>query len=172
MQTQNFENYWKEFIQSFEGALINESKRQTLTYPLIKLILSEASTSWNDDTTQRGRWLLKFETESPEKGKAIEEILTSDMTVTEVKISSNGNVIRVAGPFGVGVAGYAVASMLGASTIGSIAAAVIPGVISIPIFNSRAETVKHDAVLRLIDAYVSQLNKYHDSVVSILLASV
>ena len=99
--TIKFQELWDNFVSSFKGILITESSKQGLSFAIVKLSLSESVLTWSSEYTINGRWLYKLIQEEPEKGALVKEILTKDISLTEVKSeSSNSDSLKYVIPVG------------------------------------------------------------------------
>ena len=165
--TQRFEQLWEQFIATFKGSLITEARKQHVNLTLAKILLKDAAETWTADYGVTGVWL-----QQPKKGELVEEILTHDLTLQDVKIAppKPNNALKVAAPIGAGVAGLAVAKALSLGTVATATAGAVPAALALPIVNARMETAAAKRKQRIIDAYVQQLDKYKESIKSILLA--
>lgn len=166
---ERFNKLWNDdFITSFRGALIRESAKQSLSYSLVKLLLDEKKLQWTLDTEMCGRWLVNYEKEFPEKGGQIRNVLLNDMEVTEVQVSSAGNVVKYALPLAGGAVGYATSRVLELETLGTAAATILPIAVLYPATATYLSAKRKNKVLEQINAYVSQLDKFKRAVDAIL----
>ena len=170
--TQRFEQLWEQFIATFKGSLITEARKQHVNLTLAKILLKDAAESWTADYGVNGVWLKHLKQDEPKKGELVEEILTHDLTLQDVKIAppKPNNALKVAAPIGAGVAGLAVAKALSLGTVATATAVAVPAALALPIVNARMETAAAKRKQRIIDAYVQQIDKYKESIKSILLA--
>lgn len=169
--TIKFQELWDDFVSSFKGNLITESSKQGLSFAIAKLSLSEAVSTWSSEYTINGRWLYKLIQEEPEKGKLVKEILTKDISLTEVKSeSSNSDSLKYIIPVGAGAIGYGVAHMAGLATLGTACVTLIPMAVAYPLTTTHLSNRKDKEKERIINGYVNQLNKYKEAVMSALLA--
>ena len=169
--TVKFQELWSDFISSFKGRLITESNKQELSIGLVKIILSDAVSTWSSEYTINGRWLYKLMQEDPERGELVKEILTKDISITEVKSeSSNYDSLKYIIPVGFGAIGYGVARIAGIATFGTVCATLIPMAVVYPLtiisFSNKRKIVNEE----MINAYIKQLEKYKESIISVLCA--
>ena len=166
-----FEQLWKDFTDSYKGALILQSKKQTLSFPLAKLLLEEELLSWTEDYGLKATWLKRLTQERPEKGLMVKDILMNEVKLTEIPATdTNASLWRIGGPVAVGAIGYGAAKLLGAQMLASACAAVIPALMTVPVVDSQLKSRKQKQVNETIEAYSTQLDKYGKSIVSTLLA--
>ena len=166
-----FENRWNDFLASFKGSMVSSSRRQEITLPIAKSLLQEAAMSWSQDYNLNGAWLRKLMRDYPKKGNMVREILLEDMTVEmPPEKSDNTNAIRYGIPVGTGLASLAAASLLSAGTATVIGSAVAGAAIGYVFSKSKIDDMKEKKVLGTVDDYGSQLEKYRNSIVSILMA--
>ncbi len=170
IQTIKFQELWDDFVSSFKGLLITESSKQELSFAIAKLSLTEVVSTWSSEYTINGRWLYKLIQEEPEKGKLVKEILTKDISLTEVKLEySSPDSLKYIIPLGVGVIGYGVAHIAELATLGTVCTTLIPIAIAYPLTTTHLSNKKDKQNERIISDYVNQLNKYRDAVISTLL---
>ena len=169
--TTKFQELWQDFVSSFKGNLITESHKQDISFATAKLALGEAVSTWASEYTINGRWLHKLIQENPSKGNLVKEVLTRDVVLSEEK--SNGpksDNLKYIITIGAGAIGYGIAYVAGLNTVVTACAALVPMVLAYPIANRYILDQKEKARADLINSYVNQLNKYKQSILSILLA--
>lgn len=171
IQTNKFKELWKDFVTGFKGNLITESKRQPITLVLARLALADALLSWTSEYTINGRWLNNLIKEEPEKGELVKEILTKDVTLTEVAVpGKKPAALGYAVPLGAGAVGYAAAHYAALGTVGTVCATAIPAIVAYPLMKSYLDKSNQAETTGVIDGYVRQLDKYREAVLSALLA--
>lgn len=169
--TSKFQELWRDFISSFKGNLITESRKQAIQFPMVKMALSEAVSTWTSEYTINGRWLYKLIQEYPEKGSLVKEIITKDIVLEEIKSKgTNSDSLKYIIPLGAGAVGYGIAHWAELATIGTASAILAPMAIAYPIAKKYISNQNVKAQDNLIDGYVNQLNKYKESILSTLLA--
>lgn len=169
--TQKFEELWQDFISSFKGNLITESRKQSLSFPIAKLALSEAVSTWTSEYTVNGRWLYKLIQDNPAKGNLVKEILTKDIALTEAKPkSAKSDSLKYIAAVGAGAVGYGISRALELETVGTACATLIPMAVAYPAAASYLTNQKEKAEKNLIESYVDQLGKFKESILSTLLA--
>lgn len=169
--TTRFQELWEGFIDSFKGDLLTESRKQNISFPLAKLALGEAVSSWTSEYTINGRWLYNLLKSNPAKGELVKEIITKDISLTEVKDnSSKSDGLKYLAPLGVGALGYGVARWFEMETMGTLISTILPMFAAYPIATNYLSNQHAKAQDSLINAYVNQLNKYKESIWSVLLA--
>lgn len=169
-----FEKLWTDFLDTFKGSLINQSKTQRLSYPIVKLSFSESVLTWTSDYSLQGRWLSNLVHNYPQKGQLVKDVLTKDMSLKEVSkknADAKLNTINIIGPIGIGILGYATAKIIGLGLTGTVCSTIIPTVIAIPVVKTLSNTSKEKDVSGTINEYVGQLAKYKDAVLTILSAA-
>lgn len=169
--TVKFQELWNDFISSFKGSLITESNKQELSLGIVKIILSDAVSTWSSEYTINGRWLCKLIQDEPEKGKLVKEIITKDISLSEVKPEfSNPENLKYLIPIGAGAIGYGAAYISGLATVGTACSTIIPIAVAYPLTITHISNKKNKEKERIINSYVNQLNKYKEAVMSALLA--
>ena len=166
---EKFESLWPDFITLVKGKLIDVASKQTLSTPLANLVLTDAVASWTSPYEINGRWLNKLMEELPEQGKLIYNILTQDMKLSDIKSASVlpmycNYLIPI---IGAGVS-YAVSSYYDASRLIQGLSTLLPAALLYPAVNQFRGIQKDRNIQINIDAYISQLDKYYQSIVSVL----
>lgn len=167
--TENFERLWDKFFVGLKGRIMKKAKNQELTYPLMKLILSDAKSDWETEYEECGRWLIGYMQENPAKGRIVREILTDNMSFKEVhKKPDSLGVAGVLAPLAGAALGFGVSSLFGAGIVVKIVSAVVPAGLSFGAVKAIEPKMKEKSLSDLIDGYLSQLEKYKNSVLSVL----
>jgi len=166
---EKFDSLWTDFITLFKGKLIEVANKQTLSTPLANLILDDARSIWTSSYEINGRWLNKLQKEEPQRGEIVSKILTHDMTLTDIE---HGSVLPVYCNYlipilGAGV-GYAISSFYDASKVVQGISTVLPAVLLYPAVIQYRGIQKNKNIQTNIEAYITQLDKYYQSVVSVL----
>lgn len=170
--TIKFQELWDDFVSSFKGKLLTESAGQGISFVAAKLSLSDAVLTWTSEYTINGRWLYNLIKEEPEKGKLVKEIITKDISITEVKSEcSNSDKMKYMIPLGAGVVGYGVAYSIGLATIGTVCATLLPMIVAYPVTATHLSNRRAKEEEKIINDYVNQLNKYKEAVMSALIVS-
>lgn len=166
-----FENRWNDFITTYKGSMIASVKNQEMTLAVAKALLLEAAMRWESDYDLCGKWLNKLVNDYPQKGKLVKEILLEDMMVEKPsERTDNTNAVRYGIPVGTGLAGIVAATLLSTGTATVVGAAVVGTALGFVISNGKVADMKEKRILGIIDDYVRQLEKYKNSIVSILMA--
>lgn len=169
--TDNFSSLWDSFITSFKGILLSESKNQTISLEVAQAALNEASSSWFSEYTINGRWLYKLRQDCPARGELIKEIIAKDMVLAPIESNSSPNPgLKYIASIGTGVVGYGISQLAHFSTLGTLCTTLIPMAAAYPITESMLNSKKERASLLLINAYVMQLSKYRESIISALIS--
>lgn len=168
MDKENFERLWDKFYVALKGRIMKKAKNQELTYPLMKLILTDAKSDWETEYEECGRWLRKYMEENPAKGRIVCDILT-DMTFREVekKPDSLGMAGLVA-PLAGAALGFGISSLFGAGIVIKIVSAVVPAGLIFGTTKVIEPKMKDRSMQGLVEGYLSQLEKYKNSVLSVL----
>lgn len=168
-EKEKFESLWADFITLFKGKLIEVSNKQTLSASLARLILADAASTWSSDYEINGRWLQKFTQEEPRKAELIREIIEKDMTLQEIdKKSELPMYCDIILPFATAGIGFAVSYYLGYGKLAQACSALIPGALMYPAIKKFRNTQIKNNKQNAIDQYISQLDKYYNSIISIL----
>lgn len=165
----DFERCWKKFTDTLGGALIEESEKQTLTYSVASIILSNASMAWSLSYDECGRWLSSYKKENPEKGELAEQILTKDMRFTELPPKKNlPEAVNFIAPLGGAIVGGGIAHLLGTNIFIQVASAAVPAVLLYPTTKSIGNMIKRNNKEAVLTEYMAQLEKYRKSVISVI----
>lgn len=169
--TTKFQELWQDFVSSFKGNLITESRKQKISFAIAKMALGEAVSTWTSEYTINGRWLYMLMQDEPAKGSLVKEIFTKDITLTEVKPTrSKSDSLKYLVPIGAGAVGYGVAYLAELAKIGTTCATLVPMAVAYPLTTKYLSNQKEKEDENIINSYVDQLNKYKESVISALLA--
>jgi len=169
--TTKFQELWQDFVSSFKGNLISESRKQKISFAIANMALGEAVSTWTSEYTINGRWLYKLMQDEPAKGELVKEIFTKDIALTEVKPSgAKSDSLKYLVPIGAGAVGYGVAHLAELATIGTACATLVPMAVAYPITTKYLSNQKEKEEKNVINSYVNQLNKYKESIMSALLA--
>ena len=164
-----YESLWEDFLTLVRGKLISTAQKQTLSTPLANLILTDAAGSWEDEYSLYGRWLHQLSIDAPEKSNLIKGILVSDMKFSEVEKK------RILPSYcdylipGTGaVVGYLVSHCLSFGKLAQTATILVPAILLYPavkMFRNNQKEIYKD---KIINSYISQLEKFKNSVLSVL----
>ena len=168
-EKEKFESLWTDFIALVKGKLISTAAKQKLSTPLANLILSDAASSWNSVYEINGKWLSDFKEIDSKKAELVGDILLNDMRFAEMDIKGElpayyNYVIPAAGA----CAGCAISMYMGYGKIVQAASTIIPAVLLYPAviaFRIRMNEINID---KCIEGYIAQLEKYKNSVISVL----
>ena len=165
----NFERLWDVFYVRLKGKIMTKAKNQELTYPLMKLILSDAKSDWTTEYDECGRWLKDYMQENPAKGRIVWEILTDNMSFKEVaKKSDSLGIAGTLAPLAGAALGFGISPLLGAGIVIKIVSAIVPAGLAFGAVKTLEPKMKDKSLSDCIDGYLSQLEKYKNSVLSIL----
>lgn len=168
-EKEKFESLWTNFIVLVKGKLISTAAKQKLSTPLANLILSDAAASWNSDYEINGRWMSSLKGLDPQKAERVREVLLNDMHFDDVETKRElpayySYIIPVVGA----CAGYGVSMYLECSKIVQAASTIIPLALLFPAVNLLRNRMNESAKEQCVESYIAQLEKYKNSVVSIL----
>lgn len=163
-----FDKYWSNFIAQVKGKLIKVASNQTVTNSYANLILNDVASSWFSEYDVNGKWLLEYKKKNPEKAKQVYEVL-GNMHFQELESSGEISpaydfVIPTIGALG----GWCISYFCGAVPIIRIISTLAPAGVLYPI--ARTWRLKMGALNKdkAMEAYVGQLDRYHNSIDSIL----
>lgn len=168
-EKEKFESLWADFITLVEGKLISAAAKQKLSTPLANLILSDAASSWNSDYEINGRWLSSLKEINPSKAELVVEVLLKNMHFDEMDTKGEipAYIIYVIPTVGACV-GCAVSMYLGCGKIVQAVSTILPPALLYPAvitFRNRINEIRKD---KCIEGYIAQLEKYKNSVMSVL----
>ena len=164
-----FESLWGDFIALVKGKLISTAAKQKLSTPLANLILSDAASSWNSEYDINGKWLSDLKKTNPKEAEMVREILLDDIHFEEMDVKGElplyyNYVIPAVGA----CAGCAISMYLGYGKLIQAASTVIPAALLYPAVNTFRNRMKETNKDKCIEGYIAQLEKYKNSVMSVL----
>ena len=168
-EKEKFETLWGDFVTLIKGKLITISDKQILSTSVANLVLSEAVESWAIKSELNGHWLMKLEEKYPNKVKLIKEILFQDIKFNNVKtIKVLPNYSKTIVPAMGAVIGFVVGKYfeLGITTL--VCSTIVPVLILYPTVAMLQKKQIIQKIESQIEGYIGQLNKYKDSILSIL----
>lgn len=168
-EKEKFESLWTDFIALVKGKLISIVAKQKLSTPLANLILSDAASSWNSDYEISGKWLSSLKGIAPQKAELVGEVLLKDMHFEEMDIKGElptyyNYVIPAVGA----CAGYAISMYLDYGKLVQAASTIIPAVLLYPAVTTFRNRMNESNIDKCIEGYIAQLEKYKNSVISVL----
>ena len=169
-EKEKFESLWTDFMALVKGMLINTIAKQKLSTPLANLILSDAASSWNSEYEINGKWLSNLKNVDSKKAELVSEILLNDMRFTEIDIQAElpmycNYVIPAAGA----CIGCAISMYLDYSKMVQAASTIIPAVLLYPAVTTFRKRMNETNKDKCIEEYIAQLEKYKNSVISVLI---
>jgi len=163
-----FEKLWADFITLVKGKLMSTAGKQTLTTPLANLVLRDAASTWTTQYEVGGRWLMKLMEEDTAKSGLVNDVL-NDMKFTEVNAGRPlPSFCDFAIPMVGAGAGFGVAEMMNFGRVAQIASVAVPAILLVPAVNSFRKSQVDKLREKTISMYVEQLDKYKNSIISIL----
>lgn len=166
---EQFEKCWNIFLTRLEGRMMTQSKKQTLTYPFLNLMLSDACLCWGSEYEEGGRWLKKYSEAEPEKGKLIRQILMEEMRFSEISVKKDtADSWSYAIPIAGAAAGLGISHVLKAGMAAQAASTILPVVILYPSVKAAGENRSARMKKGMMKEYLSQLDKYRLRVASLL----
>ncbi len=166
---EKFESLWQDFISLVKGKLLLTGRNQTLTTPLANLILSEAASSWVSEYEINGKWLQQYKDENEAKAALVQDILYKDMKFSDINMKRDlpdyyDYIIPAAGA---GV-GYGTGMLLGLGKIAQLVSVLGPAILLFPAVKMFRKNQQESNIVVNVDLYIEQLNKFRDSVLSVL----
>lgn len=166
---EKFDSLWNDFIALVKGKLINSASKQKLSVPLANLILSDAASTWTSEYEINGKWLYGFAEREPQKADLIREILMNDMKFGDVEMRrelSNG-IYYIVPAIGA-IAGLSISYFSGASKVIQAISTIAPAILLYPAVKLFGKQQAETNVQKNIEDIMQQLEKYHNSILSIL----
>ncbi len=150
--TSEFERYWENFLNRLGGALMNESKKQEITYSVASVILSDTLMAWSLSYDECGAWLMRLKSEDPIKGELVSQILTNDIKFTEIEpkkaLPPSAKAIA---PVCGAVLGFGISHALGAGAITQIISTVAPAALIYPATKSAEGMISENNKSAVVD---------------------
>lgn len=168
-EKEKFEALWADFLALVRGKLITTANKQNLSTPLANLILSDAASSWGSEYERNGKWLNQFKASEPEKAQLVHDVLLRDMTFADIEEKNDlpdfyNYVIPAAGA----CLGLAISMYAGCGKLIQAISTIVPAALLYPAVKTYRGNM-HDANKeKNINNYMQQLEKYKNSIVSIL----
>ena len=164
-----FSGHWKDFLARLVGQMGRRARGKLPPFLQLQLILQDTASDWAGDDNRWGRWLMALEKEDARKARLIRDILLQDMRFQEITASRGlPPYLQAVIPAAGAAAGLGI-SMLCRAPIWAVAvSAIVPGLILIPTVRIMGEQREKQALQDGIYAYLSQLDKYCQSVQSVL----
>lgn len=164
-----FEKLWDKFFARLKGKILREADKQELTYPLMKLILTDAKSDWMSEYDEGGRWLRDYMNENPAKGRLVYDILTDNMSFCEVaKKSDSMGLVSLVAPLAGAALGFGISSIFNAGVVVKIISTVVPAGLIFGTTKAMEPKFKNKRKQEHMEAYFNQLEKYKLSVISVL----
>lgn len=168
MNINSFENVWNSFIVKFKGKLLSQSNNGNLNYSEVNLVFKDMVLSWSIKTDMEGKWLADYAFSNPEKGELIKKILAEDMTIKKIDKPKTPEFLKYIVPFVGAAAGLCISSVCDAGIAVKAISTIAPAVVLYPSANTVLNTLKIRNNENLIEEYISQLDKYKQSIISII----
>lgn len=168
MNIDSFENVWDGFIVKFKGKLLKQSNNGNLNYSEVNLVFKDMVLSWSIKTDIEGKWLMDYAVLNPKKGELIKKILAEDMTIKEIAKTKIPEFLKYVVPFFGAAAGLGISSVCDASIAVKAISTIAPAVVLYPSANTVLNALKIRNNEKLIEEYISQLDKYKQSIISII----
>ena len=166
---ERFESLWADFVTLVKGKLISTANIQTLSIPLANLILHDAASSWNSDYEINGKWLSDFKNREPQKAELVYDILLNDMKFSEIEIRKEfPNYYNYLIPTVGAIAGLGISYFSGASKIIQTVSTIAPAVLLYPAVKMFGKQQNETNKKKNIDVFMQQLEKYKNSILTIL----
>ena len=168
-QQEKFESLWSDFIALVKGRLLTTANKQTLSTSLANLILADAASSWGSDYEINGRWVKEIREQEPKKAELILEVLLNDLKFSDVRIKGVlpdycNYLIPTIGA----IVGYAASHYWGASKLWQVVSTVAPAVLLYPAVKVYRKNQELSNIENITNQYIEQLEKYKNSIISIL----
>lgn len=166
----DFEKNWDKFIARMHGQLIKQARDGVFTLASSNLILADCSGFWDSRHSEGGRWLEKFEKEYPQKAEIIRNILLHDMRFAENSVGDSGQeYLKYIVLVGSAATGFAISKIVGANAIVQAVCTIASAVVAYPVVNNVIHAVDDSRKKKMIQDYLSQLDKYRISIESTIL---
>lgn len=165
----DFKKNWDKFFTRLQGQLITQAKNGIFTPASSNLILADCIGFWDSRYSEGGRWLEKFEKEYPKKAEMVRKILLNDMKFEENSADdSKQEYLKYIIPVGSAAAGFAISKIAGANAIVQAVCTVAPAMVAYPVANNFVHAAEDNRKKKMIQDYLSQLNKHRVSIENIL----
>ena len=165
---ESFEKNWEEFLTKLKGQMLRQ-KDNNLTLDLLSSVLKEVLASWRSEYDILGRWLIDYTKQNEQKGKEISVVIFEDMKFEEVKIADNSNkkMLDIL-PWAAAAVGFGASYFLKASQVIQAVATILPPAVLIPLTNNVKNEYAIQKKRNQINDYLTQLDKYKNTIISII----
>lgn len=168
MNKEKFLSLWGEFLTRVKGKMMTQANKQTLSYPLARLLLTDELGAWFSDYEASGRWLSTFAKEHPEQAEQVKAVIKG-IHFDELKAVRNApEYLQYAVPLAGALAGYGIARYFGAGIVTQIASTALPAVLLYPAVKTVMGNKDTNAVQTLINQYIAQLDTYKQQILGLL----
>lgn len=165
---ENFLSTWEEYITKLKGLLLRQ-KNDSLTIDSASSALNEVNASWRSEYDILGRWLTDFTKFDEEKGKEITSIIFEDIKFEEIKVMSNykHKILDIL-PWAGAALGFGVSHLFKAGQTIQAVLTILPPALLLPATKKAKTDFGIQQSRNLIDEYLSQLDKYKNTIISII----
>lgn len=168
-EKEKFEALWADFLALVRGKLITTANKQNLSTPLANLILSDAASSWGSEYERNGKWLNQFKETEPEKAQLVCDVLLRDMAFADIEEKNDlPDFYNYAIPAVGACIGLAMSMYAGCGKLIQAISTIAPAALLYPAVKTFRNSMHTANQEKNIDSYMLQLEKYKNSIVSIL----
>ena len=165
---ESFLRNWEEFITKLKGQLLRQ-KDNTLSLDSLSSSLTEVTSAWRSEFDILGRWLIDYTQFDEVRGKEISDVLFEDMKFEEIKVPANSkNKVLELLPWVGAALGFGTSYFFKASHVIQAVSTILPPAVLIPVANNVKAEFAMQNKRSLITEYLSQLDKYKNSILSII----
>lgn len=164
-----FQAHWQDFLSRLTGQIRRSGGNHLPSFTQMQVILRALADDWVSSETRWGRWLMALEKEDARKAALIQQILLSDMHFDPLSTAAGKPpYLQAAIPAAGALAGVGLSYFLHAPSWAVILSALGAGAILIPAGKRIGDASGERAIQQGAAAYLDQLEKYAQSIQSIL----
>lgn len=164
-----FEETWSKYIDNLKAKLKQKLDTNSLNINSANFLLRESNDKWLYKYDIVGKWLNDFSEANPEKGALISEIIKNDIRFTEeIKPKELSVIVKFGVPVVTGLALGGISVFFTESLLVRAASALIPAAAAFPAVSTYAEQKKSIERVKVVDAYIDQLERYQKAIKEII----
>lgn len=164
-----FNKLWNDFMVKLNGQILKRSADGMPSIKQMNMILEDCALDWVTGETICGRWFLEYETENPNQGQLIRQILLEDMRFQECEAQPElPSAAHIVVPAVGAVAGLALSRVLHAGAVMQAASAIVPAVALSPAMKYVDTQLSSKNTQKQTKEYLLQMDVYYRSIISVL----
>lgn len=164
-----FQAHWQDFMARLAGQMSRRARGQLPPFSQLQLILQDAASDWASRDNRWGRWLMALEQQDARKAALIRDIFLQDMRFQKMDAPRGmPPCLQAVIPAAGALAGLGISLLCHAPAWAVAVSSAGPGLALFPAAKAAGECREKQALQNGIRQYLSQLDKYYQSILSIL----